>query len=320
MPPRKSDSAKRGDVTMAQFVYDGDAQPHESAASTASQVKNTTPSTSRAAAQMDTDEPAESSVLGDKEKEKEKERKEKDKDNSSKDAVTIEDLTLPKSIITRLAKGVLPSNTQIQANAILAMGKSATVFISHLASAANEHTQNNNKKTIMPADVFAALEDIEFPFFRERLEAEFKKFNDTQTTKRNTYRRKVAAQKKAGKPDADGTNPDTSLLSTASAATEPDSAPRSKKQKTNAAHEESAMDIDDDEAQEPRDASDVDSEAEQDQDEDEEDEDDQENAEEEDDDDDDDEGDNEDEMHDRLEERQDQDDQDDALDDDGDSD
>lgn len=26
----------------------------------------------------------------------------------------------------------------------------------------------------MPADVFAALEDIEFPFFRERLEAEFK--------------------------------------------------------------------------------------------------------------------------------------------------
>ena len=26
----------------------------------------------------------------------------------------------------------------------------------------------------MPGDVFAALEDIEFPFFRERLEAEFK--------------------------------------------------------------------------------------------------------------------------------------------------
>jgi hypothetical protein len=39
---------------------------------------------------------------------------------------------------------------------------------------ANEYTLNNNKKTIMPGDVFAALEDIEFPFFRERLEAEFK--------------------------------------------------------------------------------------------------------------------------------------------------
>lgn len=45
-----------------------------------------------------------------------------------------QDLNLPKSIITRLAKGVLPSNTQIQGNAVLAMGKSATVFINYLAS------------------------------------------------------------------------------------------------------------------------------------------------------------------------------------------
>jgi histone H3/H4 len=41
---------------------------------------------------------------------------------------------LPKSIIARLAKGVLPPNTQIQANAIMALNKSATVFISYLAS------------------------------------------------------------------------------------------------------------------------------------------------------------------------------------------
>jgi len=46
-----------------------------------------------------------------------------------------QDLNLPKSIITRLAKGVLPPNTQIQANAILALSKSATVFISHLSNA-----------------------------------------------------------------------------------------------------------------------------------------------------------------------------------------
>lgn len=38
---------------------------------------------------------------------------------------------------------------------------------------ANEHTVSNGKKTIMPADVFAALEDTEFGFFRERLEAEY---------------------------------------------------------------------------------------------------------------------------------------------------
>ncbi|KAI1425478.1 histone-fold-containing protein [Xylaria sp. FL1777] len=317
MPPRKIDPAKRGDVSMAQFVYDGDIDRAEPASAVPLQFKTTTPSASTPATQMETDDPAESSLHPDKEKEKEKEKKEKEKD-SSKDAVTIEDLTLPKSIITRLAKGVLPSNTQIQANAILAMSKSATVFINHLANAANEHTLNNNKKTIMPGDVFAALEDIEFPLFRERLEAEFKKFNDTQTTKRNTYRRKVAAQKKAEKTGPGGADPDTSIISTASTAAESNSAPRSKKQKPNAAHEESAMDVDGDETQELRDASDPDTEPEQEEDEDE-DEDDQENAEEEEEDDDDDEE-NEDEMHDRLEERQSRDDDDEAVDNDEDSD
>ncbi|EGZ77575.1 histone-fold-containing protein, partial [Neurospora tetrasperma FGSC 2509] len=128
----------------------------------------------------------------DKERERERERE------KERDAITIEDLTLPKSIITRLAKGVLPSNTQIQANAILAMTKSATVFISHLANAANEHTVSSGKKTIMPADVFKALDEIEYGFMREKLEAEFAKFNEIQTSKRSVYRKKVAAAKKAG--------------------------------------------------------------------------------------------------------------------------
>ncbi|KAI1145304.1 histone-fold-containing protein [Nemania diffusa] len=321
MPPKKIDPAKRGDVSMAQFVYDGDLDQSEPASAAPLQFKTTTtPSTSIPATQMmETDDPAESSLLADKERDREKDKKDKDKDkDSSKEAVTIEDLTLPKSIITRLAKGVLPSNTQIQANAILAMSKSATIFINHLANASNEHTLNNNKKTIMPGDVFAALDDIEFPFFRERLEAEFKKFNDTQTTKRNTYRRKVAAQKKTGKPDADGADPNASMMSTASTATQPDPAPRSKKQKPNAAHEESAMDVDDDETQEPHDASDAETEPEQEPEEDEDD-DQEDNAEEEEEDDDDEE--NEEDIHNRLEERRKRDDDDDdALDDDGDSD
>ncbi|KAI0427742.1 histone-fold-containing protein [Xylaria sp. FL1042] len=323
MPPKKTDPAKRGDVSMAQFVYEGDLDRAEPASAMPPQLRTTAPTTSVSATQMETDDPAESSMLADKEKEKdkdkEKERKEKDKD-SSKEAVTIEDLTLPKSIITRLAKGVLPSNTQIQANAILAMSKSATVFINHIANAANEHTLNNNKKTIMPGDVFAALEDIEFPLFRERLEAEFKKFNDTQTTKRNTYRRKVAAQKKAEKTGPDAADPNTSIISTTSTAAESTSAPRSKKQKLNAAHEDSAMDIDGDETQEPRDASDADTEPEQEQEEDDDDEEEQENAEEEDEEDEEEE-DNEDEVHNRLEERQTrEEDDDDALDNDEDSD
>ncbi|POS70007.1 hypothetical protein DHEL01_v211600 [Diaporthe helianthi] len=207
-----------------------------------------------------------------------------------KEAVTIpiEELQLPKSIITRLAKGVLPPNTQIQANAILAMTKSATVFINHLANAANEVTTRQNKKTVMPADVFGALDDIEFGFMRERVEAEFAKFNEVQTSKRSTYRKKVAAAKKATKgsgedastagADADTTmgGADTTMNSVAdtSAAGPGEGAgqPRAKRARTDGSNGDQ-MDVDDEvaDASDPESVPDEDDE-EADEDEDEEDE------------------------------------------------
>lgn len=152
----------------------------------------------------------------------------RDKDKECKDAVTIEDVALPKSIIARLAKGVLPPNTQIQANAIIAMSKSVTVFINYLASHANEHTIAANKKTVAPADVFRALDDVEFSFLKEPLEAEFAKFNQIQTQKRTNYRQKVKT-----KPDEDGDGDDAEMADTTVADTtissERDAGPRTKK-------------------------------------------------------------------------------------------
>ncbi|KAK6395215.1 hypothetical protein LTR65_000684 [Meristemomyces frigidus] len=110
------------------------------------------------------------------------------------------DLSLPKSMIARLAKGVLPANTQIQKDALLALHKSATVFVNFIASNAYENAQSSGKKTIMPPDVVAALKDAEFENFLPRLEAELKKYNDTQCDKRNTYRRKVKEDKKVTEP------------------------------------------------------------------------------------------------------------------------
>ncbi|RYP74252.1 hypothetical protein DL770_007633 [Monosporascus sp. CRB-9-2] len=320
MPPRKSDPARRSDTTTASFVLVEDVEATETLALPASSSARiptaAAAASSTLAAMMEVDRPSESAPPTDKE------RKE------SRDSVTIEDLTLPKSIITRLAKGVLPPNTQIQTNAVLAMSKSATVFINHLANAANEHTQNANKKTIMPNDVFAALEDIEFPFLRERLEAEFKKFNEVQTTKRNTYRRKVAAAKAGKSAPAPATTADTTATgpnagdpnaSTLSAAAgEPAAVARSaKKQKTNGP-DDSRMDVDGGANDEERDASDPETEPEQEHDDDDEDDD---GPEEDEDDDDEDEDRNGREMReDALEERDAKDnDRDEALDD-GDSD
>lgn len=138
MPPRKSDSSRRNDVTMAKFVLnDPEGAVPATAAPAAVAVPPLAPSPAPAPVvrpgstpvaadpvEMDTDRPSESAPPSDR-------RSDKD----ARDAVAIEDLNLPKSIITRLAKGVLPPNTQIQANAILAMTKGATVFISHLANA-----------------------------------------------------------------------------------------------------------------------------------------------------------------------------------------
>lgn len=114
-----------------------------------------------------------------------------------KDGVSVEDLSLPKSMIARLAKGVLPANTQIQKDALLALHKSATVFVSYIASNSNEIAQSGGKKTISPQDVMAAMKDCELEDFLPRLEAELKKYNEVQCDKRNTYRRKVKEDKAA---------------------------------------------------------------------------------------------------------------------------
>ncbi|KAL7944785.1 histone-fold-containing protein [Trichoderma barbatum] len=188
MPPRKSD------VRPASPVAAEEASPPEKAA-----------------------QPQDKQEKKDKDKDKEKDK------GKAEDPVTIEDLNLPKSIITRLAKGILPPNTQIQGNAILALSKSATVFISYLASHANENTVAAGKKTILPADVFKALDDTEFSFLKEPLEAEFAKFNAIQTEKRTSYRQKVRASKHGPGDDTDMA--DTTIASEASTS----SGPRTKK-------------------------------------------------------------------------------------------
>ncbi|KAL2017536.1 hypothetical protein VTK56DRAFT_1970 [Thermocarpiscus australiensis] len=205
MPTRKSD------VSVARFVLadEDSAMTTESPAPEAAEP----PASTMSAPHPSSHDKKEKEKDREKEKEKERER----------DTLTIEDLVLPKSIVTRLAKGVLPPNTQIQANAILALTKGATVFINHLANAANEHTVASNKKTIMPADVFKALEEIEYGFMRERLEAEFAKFNEVQTSKRSTYRKKVAAAKKAAAAGT-GQSANESMMSTGSAVTDGDGA------------------------------------------------------------------------------------------------
>ncbi|KAL8794504.1 MAG: hypothetical protein Q9195_002977 [Heterodermia aff. obscurata] len=119
---------------------------------------------------------------------------------SVRDGINVEDLALPRTMVQRLAKGVLPSNTRIEKDAIAAMSKSATVFVNYMSSGANDRTINSSRKTISPDNVLEALADLELAAFLPRVEAELRKFNEIQTGKRNEYRRKL----KEGKDTSDG--------------------------------------------------------------------------------------------------------------------
>ncbi|CEN62210.1 hypothetical protein ASPCAL08848 [Aspergillus calidoustus] len=97
------------------------------------------------------------------------------------EGVSIEDYLLPRSITLRLAKSVLPPNTSVQKDAVLAIQKAATVFVSYLSSHANESTL---KRTVTPADVLNALSELEFDGFKPRLEKELDKYTDLKAAKR----------------------------------------------------------------------------------------------------------------------------------------
>ena len=115
-----------------------------------------------------------------------------------------QDLSLPRTMVQRLAKGVLPANTSLHKDAILAMSKGATVFINYLAHTANTASLSTGKRTIPPNAVIDALAELEFGDFGPRVEAELKKFNEVQTGKRNEYRRKVKEGRMSGAKGDDG--------------------------------------------------------------------------------------------------------------------
>ncbi|RMJ22965.1 hypothetical protein PHISP_06159 [Aspergillus sp. HF37] len=112
--------------------------------------------------------------------------------------VNVEDYLLPRSLTLRLAKSVLPPNTSIQKDAVLAIQKAATVFVSYLSSHANDATL---KRTVAPTDVFGALSEIEFDAFRARLEKELEAHSEMKAGKRRAKKGSEGGAAGAGKEE-----------------------------------------------------------------------------------------------------------------------
>lgn len=102
---------------------------------------------------------------------------------------------------SRLSRGTLPPNTSIQRDALLALTKSATVFISYLAHNANSLT---SRKTIQSQDILEALRETELwnvpgggvggMTLGERVRAEVERWEGEVRGKRKGYRDRVKAR------------------------------------------------------------------------------------------------------------------------------
>ncbi|KAF9559536.1 hypothetical protein EC968_006542 [Mortierella alpina] len=127
-------------------------------------------------------------------------------------STSIEDNELPKAILTRIMKQVLPDNTNIQANAKLAMTKSTTLFINYLASAANEVAASAGHKIISGAHVLKALESLDLEEMLPRLTEEFKAYQSIQKSKKGAAAKtskdkqdaEVSGESRKRKPSSDG--------------------------------------------------------------------------------------------------------------------
>jgi len=74
----------------------------------------------------------------------------------------IADFELPRTSLTKLAKGSIPDNVKMQQDVVLALMRSSTLFISYLTAAAHDQAIARSGKSITASDVIKAIIDLDF--------------------------------------------------------------------------------------------------------------------------------------------------------------
>ncbi|CAG8577334.1 5014_t:CDS:2, partial [Acaulospora morrowiae] len=91
------------------------------------------------------------------------------------EAKKIEDLDMPQTLVNKLIGNVL-GDGKIENDARLAVIRSTTAFISHLARSASVISKEQNHKTLQTDDVFRAIEACNLGEFLPRLKSELNAF------------------------------------------------------------------------------------------------------------------------------------------------
>jgi DNA polymerase epsilon subunit 3 len=115
---------------------------------------------------------------------------------------------LPVASITRIVKARLPDGVQVGREAKLAFSKAAGIFVLYLTSCALDICKESKRSTISAADIFAALEEVDFEEYKEPLRVFLNKYREDQEAKRAeqvavvTDANKTAASSSASPPPA----------------------------------------------------------------------------------------------------------------------
>ncbi|KAK7582356.1 hypothetical protein V9T40_013801 [Parthenolecanium corni] len=99
-------------------------------------------------------------------------------------AECLDDLNLPNTIIARLIKDALPQGVSVTAEAKSAIARAASVFVLYLTNMSNTKAKQDNRKRIIPKDIFKTLTEAEFAEFVAPLQESFEKYKLTQNTKK----------------------------------------------------------------------------------------------------------------------------------------
>ncbi|OCF37681.1 hypothetical protein I316_00808 [Kwoniella heveanensis BCC8398] len=74
----------------------------------------------------------------------------------------IAEFDLPKSTLSKLAKGSLPDNVKMQQDVVLALVRGSTLFINYLTAAAHDQAVDRAGRTITASDVLKAITELDF--------------------------------------------------------------------------------------------------------------------------------------------------------------
>lgn len=80
-------------------------------------------------------------------------------------AECIDDLNLPNTIIGRLIKDALPQGVSVTSEARAAIARAASVFVLYLTNMSNTKARQDNRKRIVPKDIFEMLKEADFGEF-----------------------------------------------------------------------------------------------------------------------------------------------------------